>query len=99
MKKVFALTSFLVFSQALQADPVTAPPGSTWVKIESVEATFSQINIQGYVEGSTVLNAWSLTNPEPAFSHCLRSFYLMMEKPGKYAAIVNYDSCILKLAK
>ena len=33
-------------------------------------------------------------------SHCIKSFYLIMEKPGKYQVILNeINGCILKPAK
>jgi hypothetical protein len=100
MKNFFAILflSSLV-SQSLQANPVYAPDGSTWVKIESVETTDSQVNIEGYVQGSTVLHLGYASGFEATKSHCLRSFYLMMEKPGKYETKVNNGYCTLKVVK
>lgn len=99
MKKFFPLIALSLFGQNLQADPVYAPDNSTWVKIESVEIIGStQINIQGYVEGSTVLNSFILQQFE-SNSHCLRSFYMMMEKPGKYTTRISSYSCSLQVAK
>jgi hypothetical protein len=99
MKKFFALMALSLFGQNLQADPVNAPENSIWVKIESIQVFGNtQIDIVGYVEGSTVLSSYVLQETG-SNSHCLKSLYLMMEKPGKYTTRINYYTCTLQVAK
>ncbi len=98
MKKIFALMIVLLSSRTLSANPVYAPQGSTWVKIESMEVMGSQINIRGYVEGSTTLYDGYVTEFE-ATSHCMRTIYMMMDKPGKFVAKLGEGTCTLKAAK
>jgi hypothetical protein len=99
MKKFLALIALSFFGQNLQADPVEAPNNSTWVKIEAIQVIGTTlINFQGYVEGSTVLNSFSVEERE-SNSHCLKSLYMMMEKPGKYMTRVGNYFCSLQVAK
>jgi hypothetical protein len=103
MKLFLALVFMIVMTQNLRAEPTNAPNGSTWTKLESLGDFNAATVVTGYVEGSSVLmqSQFGFGNLTPdAKIHCIKSFYLMMEKPGKYQVMLNeLSGCILKPAK
>ncbi len=103
MKVFLTLLSMIVMTQNLRAEPTNAPNGSTWTKLESLGDFNAGAVVTGYVEGSSVLmqSQFGLINlTTDAKIHCIKSFYLIMEKPGKYHVMLNeFSGCILKPAK
>lgn len=103
MKLFLALLPMIVMTQNLRAETTSAPYGSTWTKVETLADFNGFTVVTGYVEGSSVLmdSQFGFGNlTADAKSHCIKSFYLMMEKPGKYQVMLNEPSgCILKTAK
>lgn len=99
MIKFFFNLSLALSSTVLLAEIKYAPENSTWTRIESVQVSDNQIDFQGNITSSADLNASIIVLNPPMTDHCIRSMYMMLDKPGKYQLIASRQACTLKVVQ